>query len=96
MTLAHFFWNGFDGLMSFGVMEIIASILGILLWSGFWILVVVLIVKLVRGGGRASRSGALAVLEERYARGEITRAEFLERRDVLEGRAPPAPSGTHP
>jgi putative membrane protein len=33
-----------------------------------------------------SRSGALAILEERYARGEITRDEFLERRDVLRNK----------
>lgn len=31
----------------------------------------------------APRGSALSLLEERYARGEITRDEFLERREVL-------------
>jgi hypothetical protein len=38
------------------------------------------------------RSPALRVLEERYARGEISREEFLERREVLlKASAPPPP-----
>jgi putative membrane protein len=54
---------------------------------GFWILLIALIVLLVRGTGTARASGgpAIRVLEERYARGEITREEFLERRAVLGG-----------
>jgi uncharacterized membrane protein len=54
----------------------------------FWILLVALIVLLVRGTGtpvRDSAGGAVRVLEERYARGEITREDFLERRAVLGG-----------
>ena len=34
-------------------------------------------------------SGTLAVLDERYARGEITRAEYLQARADLGGRRPP-------
>lgn len=65
------------------------SILAGLAWAAFWIIVILIVVGLVRGG-RASGFGAgstqaLRVLEERYARGEITREEFLERRDVLVG-----------
>jgi hypothetical protein len=33
---------------------------------------------------------ALSILEERYARGEISREEFIERRGVLLGPAPAA------
>jgi hypothetical protein len=33
------------------------------------------------------------LLEERYARGEITREEFLERRAVLDPTWPDAPRG---
>jgi putative membrane protein len=60
-----------------------------------WILLIGLIVALVlglRGAGRASKGPAVRLLEERYARGEITRDEFLERRAVL-GERPPGPPG---
>jgi|Tabmets5t2r1_1033131.scaffolds.fasta_scaffold05703_2 putative membrane protein len=59
-----------------------------------WILLIALIVLLVRGlrtTGRGSGGPALRVLEERYARGEITAEEFLERRGVLGGTPPGAP-----
>jgi putative membrane protein len=57
----------------------------------FWILLIALIVLLARGArtaADASREPAVRVLEERYARGEITREEFLERRAVLGGTSP--------
>lgn len=56
----------------------------------FWIGLILLIVWAVRslsgeGHGQASddRSRALQILEERYARGEIDRDEFEERRSTL-------------
>lgn len=61
-----------------------------LMMSAFWVLAITLVVWLVRGTrspGRGERgeprSGAMAVLEERYARGEIDRDEFEERRATL-------------
>jgi putative membrane protein len=60
----------------------------------FWILLIGLIVLIARGmptTARASRGPAVRLLEERYARGEITREEFLERRAVLDGTSPDAP-----
>jgi putative membrane protein len=62
--------------------------------AAFWILLILLIVLLFRGmrtAARAPGGEAVRVLEERYARGEITREEFLERRAVLGGGsiAPP-------
>jgi uncharacterized membrane protein len=57
----------------------------------FWILLIAVIVLLVRGTGTASTASggpAVHLLEERYARGEITREDFLERRAVLGGTAP--------
>jgi putative membrane protein len=62
-----------------------------LVWSlgvvAFWIAVVALIVLLLRSGaerpGGVSGGSALQLLEQRYARGEIDRDEFLERRAVL-------------
>jgi putative membrane protein len=59
----------------------------------FWVLLiglVALVVLLVRGrrtSARDSRAAAVGVLEERYARGEITREDFLERRTVLGGNS---------
>ena len=70
-------------------------ILGSFLWLAFWIAVILVIVGLVRGRQgsptSASMTPALRVLEERYARGEISREEFLERRAVLSGAGPPPP-----
>ena len=62
-----------------------------LLSVAFWVLVVVIIVSLVRrhGGSGGGSSSALRVLEERYARGEISAEEFAERRRVLVGEPPP-------
>jgi putative membrane protein len=54
----------------------------------FWILLIGLIALITRRmptTARDSRGPAVRLLEERYARGEITREEFLERRAVLDG-----------
>ena len=62
----------------------------LLVWLLLIVVVVASIVLLVRGlQGLAgsnqgeSRAGALQILEERFARGEIDAAEFEERRRVL-------------
>jgi putative membrane protein len=55
--------------------------------AAFWIAVIVVIVVMLRAvARRPNRVGgrsALELLEERYARGEVTRDEFLDRRAVL-------------
>lgn len=58
----------------------------LLFWSG----VIVLVVWAVRAATDGSRRGedgnrAIHILEERYARGEIDREEFEQRRSTLEG-----------
>lgn len=65
-------------------------------WLGmalFWLILILLVlaaVKYLMDGRRSStpdgerKPDALAVLEERYARGEIDREEFLKKRDDLE------------
>jgi putative membrane protein len=83
MTLANF--GPFDGDM--GGFEVLFG----LAWLAFWIAVVVIVIRLLRSGPTTTRpSSALRVLEERYARGEIDRDEFFERRRVLLGEPPAA------
>ena len=71
---------------------------GVLVWlasAAFWILVIAGIVALLRShSGSGGSRGALQILEERYARGEIPREEFLERRSVLTN--PPHAAATPP
>ncbi len=54
----------------------------------FWGLIIALVVWAVRQFRPTPehRSSALSVLEERFARGEIDREEFDQRRAVLQGR----------
>ena len=60
----------------------------------FWAVIILLIVLAVRGfrGGGSDRSASapaektpLQILQERFARGEIDKTEFEERRKVLAG-----------
>lgn len=64
-------------------------------WSGPWmvgpvfmVLVVLfgvgMMVMMMRGMGRHRSRNALDLLKERFARGEITQAEYEERRRLLE------------
>jgi putative membrane protein len=63
----------------------------------FWVLVIAGVIMLVRwGAGRGVRNSgfpeedrALHILRERYARGEIGKQEFEERKQVLKGPAAP-------
>lgn len=56
-----------------------------ILQAFFWIAVVLGVIALLRGRSRRpGASAALRILEERYARGEIARDEYLERRTVLD------------
>jgi putative membrane protein len=61
----------------------------------FWALLIVAMVALLRGrpsdSSGAGTAAALRVLEERYARGEIPREEFVERHSVLSEKEPTGP-----
>jgi putative membrane protein len=85
--IGHGFWGG----PGWGIIEGLFMV-------AFWTLVVVLIVGLVRGrpAGGPRGAGPLHILEERYARGEISRDEFMERRAVLTGKSPEPGEPTEP
>ena len=71
-------------LVALGSVAIGWRFMGVILW----VLLIALIVLLVRGmrtPARNSTGAAVRVLEGRYARGEISREDFLERRTVLGG-----------
>lgn len=68
-------------------------------WLGsilFWLVLISVIVAAVKyvfsrtapsgGSGSTGSAAAFSVLEERYARGEINRDEFLQKREDLRGR----------
>ena len=88
MTVAHA--DGWD-LMMGGPFEWLGGLLALLLTIAFWVIVALVIVKLVKSRpiSIGSQGSGLRVLEERYARGEITREEYLERRAVLAGETVP-------
>ncbi len=59
-----------------------------ILWLIFWILVIiglVLLIKYLWEGGAAKRGqeSALEILQKRYARGEISKEEFEEKKKDL-------------
>ena len=70
------------------------ALFGVLIPLALVVGIVIVAVSLLRSDrhhvGSAPPSPALQVLEERYARGEITREEFLERHAVLLGHHPAA------
>ena len=84
-------WYGTDG-WGWGWTWGLGMIHG-LLWWVFVILGIVLLLRLLgRGGGGASATPppappetALDILKKRYARGEIDKAEFEEKRRDLQG-----------
>jgi putative membrane protein len=70
-------------------------VFGTIMMLVFWGGLAALIVFAVRGwGGRGGNPGGYAgpdargILEERFARGEISKEEFEERKRVLEGGGP--------
>ncbi|MFN3391483.1 MAG: SHOCT domain-containing protein [Meiothermus ruber] len=77
-------WDGF-GYYGFGWMD---DVLWVLLLLGLIALVTVLIVRLLRSpanGSKAAPDRALEIARERYARGEISQAEFETLKKNLSG-----------
>lgn len=73
-----------DGAFGLGgfVVVVMLLLLALALIAG-----IVLLIRATAGGpsGAAPAQHALRILEERYARGEIDRDEFVQRRDDLRG-----------
>jgi putative membrane protein len=87
-------WNGpfGDGWTWFWPFHFVIPIL-------FWALVIAAVVWLVRYATDrrdrprvTPRPGGLDVLEERYARGEINRDEYLQKKKDIIGQGEPAPT----
>jgi putative membrane protein len=73
-------WHTMDGMMLFG--------------GGFWLLIVLVVIAIIwmaRSQPRTpapqirGKSSALEILEERYAKGELERDEFLQKKQDLGG-----------
>lgn len=70
-----------------GMNGILWFILIILPWVGFLFLIIYLIVRESKGTATVPQKSANAILDERYARGEITREDYiLMKRDLKGGR----------
>jgi putative membrane protein len=58
--------------------------LGMLLFWAVFIIAIALLLRLIGDRNGRKKSAALDILDERYARGEIDREEYLKRRADLE------------
>ncbi len=56
----------------------------------FWVLIILALVAIIRGGfgAHAKESSALDILKERYARGEIDKLEFDQKKNDLMKKSP--------
>ena len=90
-------FHGFGGGMGGMALTWIGPLLAFLFVMALLVLIAALVWRLVRGGREsadreartgaagASRESPLEVLEHRYARGEVDREEYLQKRDDLTG-----------
>ncbi|PZS35628.1 MAG: electron transporter RnfE [Pseudonocardiales bacterium] len=78
----------------FAIYWLIGMLLTLLIFVSLILLAVWLVVRLTRGASElppSAGSSALAIPQERYARGEIKREDYEQIRSTLEGRGrPPA------
>lgn len=75
---------GWDGNLGYGWMGFLGPVFMILFW-GLIILGIVALVQRTTGQGSEPRgNSALRILEERYAKGEISKEEFEEKKKDLQ------------
>jgi len=83
----HGFGGGYGGLGGFGGGFGWAGIIGMALQSLFWIALIVAAVYLIRRwshGHRMTHNSAVNILDDRFARGEITSEEYKKmKKDLL-------------
>jgi hypothetical protein len=83
----------FDGMSGVGGL---GMLVGLLFWAGVIALAIWGVVALFgRSGGPESQDSALEILRRRYARGELTDAEFEQAKQVLAADAPHESSNQH-
>ena len=60
---------------------------GVAMMLIFWGAIVALAIVVTRGRTREERPSARALLDERFAKGEVSQEEYERKRAVLEGRS---------
>jgi len=70
-------WDIGNGWWAFGGISMM------LLWIGVVILIIWIAMKIVGGSGKESKSDALDIARERYAKGEISKEEFEQMKKDL-------------
>ncbi|MGE5648560.1 MAG: SHOCT domain-containing protein [Bacillota bacterium] len=78
-------WGDGWGAMAWGWMALMHMVWGVLIVGGVAALLLWALGHLFRPWRAAGEDRALEILRERYARGEISREEYEERRKVLKG-----------
>lgn len=81
-------WGGMDHGFGWGGMGFMGTVLMVLFWVLVFLGIVVLVKWFVPSSGTSNRlpeKSALDILKERYARGEIERDEFEQKKRDLEG-----------
>ena len=90
-------WAMHPGILGGHGMGLLGGLIGLLLFAGFVIAMVLVVFWIVRQSRSdkpvasqefAGSRPALDILDERYARGELSREEYLQARDDLGATAP--------